>query len=71
MLEAVGKALGKAKAILIVGPGKAKTVLAGYLNEHFPEVAKKVWDIKPSDHPTDAQVVAAARDYFHKADRMH
>lgn len=71
MLEAVGKALGKAKAILIVGPGKAKTVLAGYLNEHFPEVAKKVWDIKPSDHPTDAQVIAAARDYFHKADRMH
>ena len=71
LLEAVGKSLGKAKAILIVGPGKAKAVLAGYLHEHFPDVARRIWEIRPSDQPTDAQVVASAREYFHSAERMH
>lgn len=71
MLRQVADALATAKGILIVGPGKAKTVLRSYLDRHAPELAKRVWDVQASDHPTDAGLVATARAYFHAADRMH
>jgi stalled ribosome rescue protein Dom34 len=58
-------------AILIVGPGTARSEFAGYLTEHNPKLAKRVWGIEPMDHPTDKQLVAAVRRYFHAADRMH
>ena len=67
----VAKALSPAKAILICGPGKARTELAGYLNDHAPAVGKRVWAIEAMDHPTDGEVVALARKYFRAADRMH
>ena len=62
---------GTAKAILIGGPGKARTELAGYLNDKHPALAKRIWAIEPMDHPSDAELVAAARKYFHAATRMH
>ncbi|HTN64521.1 MAG TPA: hypothetical protein VL147_23680 [Devosia sp.] len=64
-------ALQPAKAIFIVGPGRAKTGLAGYLNEHFPAIAKQIWAIEPMDHPSDAELIDAARKYFQAAIRMH
>ena len=70
-LGEVAKALAPAKAILICGPGKARTELAGYLNDHTPAIAKRVWGIEPMDHPTDREIIAAARTYFRAADRMH
>ena len=36
-----------------------------------PALAKRIWGIEPMDHPTDPEIVAAARKYFHAADRMH
>ena len=69
--EAIAKDLQDFKAILIGGPGQARTELAGYLNEHHPALAKKVWGIEAMDHPTDPQIVAAARKFFHAEDRMH
>lgn len=71
MLRAVADALGQAKGILIVGPGMAKTMLKSYLDKHAPEVTRHVWDVRTMDHPTDAGLVAAAREYFRAADRMH
>lgn len=59
------------KAILIAGPGSARTELAGFLTEHHPALAKRVWGIEPMDHPSDRQIVAAARKYFRAEDRMH
>ena len=70
-LGEVAEALQPAKAILIGGPGKARTELAGYLNEKYPALAKRIWAIEPMDHPSDAELVAAARKYFHAATRMH
>lgn len=70
-LGEVAEALKPAKAILITGPGLARTELAGYLNEHFPAIAKRVWGVEPMDHPTDGQLTSAARKYFQAADRMH
>ena len=67
----VGGALAPFKAILIAGPGTARTELAGYLAEHAPQLAKKIWGIEPMDHPTEPEIVAAARLFFHAEDRMH
>ena len=49
-LGEVAKALAPAKAILICGPGKARTELAGYLKDHTPAIAKRIWGIEPMDH---------------------
>jgi hypothetical protein len=70
-LADVAKALAPARAILICGPGKARTELAGYLNDHAPALGRRVWAIEPMDHPTDREMVAMARKYFRAADRMH
>ncbi|MEO5807836.1 translational machinery protein [Devosia sp.] len=70
-LNDVAEALGPAKAVMIVGPGRARTELAGYLNDRFPAIAKRIWAIEPMDHPSDAELVAVARKYFHAAARMH
>lgn len=70
-LSEVAAALGSAKAIMIVGPGRARTELAGYLNDEYPAIAKRIWAIEPMDHPSDAELVAAARKYFRAAVRMH
>jgi len=70
-LGEVAQALQPAKAILIGGPGRARTELAGYLNDKYPALAKRIWAIEPMDHPTDAELVATARKYFQAATRMH
>lgn len=71
LMREIAEGLGGAEAILIMGPGKAKTTFKGYLDEHFPELAHRVWDVRASDHPTDAQIVAEARAWFRTQDRMH
>jgi stalled ribosome rescue protein Dom34 len=70
-LDEIAGSLGSFKAIVITGPGTARNELAGYLSEHYPLVAKRVWGIEPVDHPSAPQIVAAARKYFRAADRMH
>jgi stalled ribosome rescue protein Dom34 len=59
------------KAILIAGPGTARNEFAGFLNEHHPKLAQRVWGIEAMDHPTRGELIAAARKYFRAADRMH
>ncbi|WP_423067755.1 translational machinery protein [Devosia sp. CN2-171] len=71
LMRGIAENLRSAEAILIMGPGKAKTVFKGYLDEHFPEVAHRVWDVRTTDHPSDAQIVAEARSWFRTQDRMH
>lgn len=70
-LAEVAQTLKHAQAILIAGPGRARSELAGYLNEHFPAIGKRIWGVEPMDHPSDGQLLAAARKYFRAADRMH
>lgn len=67
----IAEALLPFRAILIVGPGMARTEFAGYLVEHNPKIRERVWGIEPMDHPTRPQLIAAARKYFRAADPMH
>ena len=41
-----------------------------YLMKHHALVADKVLSVETVDHPTDNQLVAFAKKYFKKADRM-
>jgi stalled ribosome rescue protein Dom34 len=69
-LHEIATALADAAEILIVGPGHVKWQLRAYLNLYEPEIAKRVMAIANADHPTDKQVVAEARKYFSRVDRM-
>jgi stalled ribosome rescue protein Dom34 len=56
--------------ILIVGPGFEKLEFMKHLMKHHPAVAEKVTSVESVDHPTDRQILAYARKYFLKEDRM-
>lgn len=59
------------RGFIIVGPGTARTELAGFLGDRYPSLARKIWGIEAMDHPSDAQIVAAARRYIRAGVRMH
>jgi len=57
--------LKSATELLIVGPGLAKTHFKTHLEKHHhQQLAQKVLGVESMDHPTDAQIVAAARKSF-------
>ena len=68
--EAVVEAIGGAGAILITGPGVAKTALVKYIARHDPAVMEHVAGIETVDHPANDALVAHARAYFKAADLM-
>lgn len=68
--DEVAGALGSFKALVLTGPSTARTEFAGFLSEHYPLIAKRIQGIEAVDHPTDTQIVAAARKYFRATDRM-
>ena len=61
---------GGFRGIIVAGPGSARTEFAGYLAEAHPRLAARVWGIEPMDHPTDVQIIAAARRHLRAASRM-
>ncbi|MEO8799453.1 MAG: translational machinery protein [Polyangiaceae bacterium] len=66
----IARALDTVDEILIVGPSSAKTQLMSYLHTHDPKIEQRVVGTETVDHPTDAQLAAFARKYFHGADRL-
>jgi stalled ribosome rescue protein Dom34 len=66
----VVRALQDAQEILIVGPAKAKLELIKYVHKHHPAMEPRIVGVETVDHPSDGQLVAYARRYFHAADRM-
>lgn len=69
-LQRVVAELGTAGAILIVGPGGAKTELRAFMQHTHPAVAAKVSAVETLDHPTDGQLLAFGRKFFDADDRM-
>ncbi len=66
----IAHALESAEEILVVGPGSAKLELVKYFHEHKKGLVPKVVGVETADHPHDRQIVAHARAYFDKIDRM-
>ena len=69
-LHAVVASVADSGAVLITGPGSAKTELLKHIHQHDPKVMKVIAGVETVDHPSDAQLVAHARKYFKAADRV-
>lgn len=70
-MSEVADALDSAGAILITGPAGAKTELASYIRRARPDLGRRISGVEAVDHPSDGQLVALARTFFDKDDRMH
>ncbi|MBL9011010.1 MAG: translational machinery protein [Alphaproteobacteria bacterium] len=68
--HAVAEAAGAAHEIYVCGPGLAKTEFMHHVEAHDKGIAKRVVKVDTADHPSDGQVVAAARKVFKAIDRM-
>ena len=66
----VAVALAGVHEVLLTGPGIARDHFSVWCQSHSAAVAAAIADSIPSDHPSDAQVVALARKYFKKLDQM-
>lgn len=63
----VSRALEGQGQILLVGPAQTKLHLFRYLHEHDRQLEAKIVGVESADHPTDAQLVAHLRSYFHES----
>ncbi len=66
----VARALAGTHEVLLTGPGLVRTQFRDWCDSHLPAVADAVVDSIAADHPSDAQLVALARQYFRKFDAM-
>ncbi len=68
--EEIARALADAEEILVVGPGSAKLELIKHVHKHDHALEPKIVGVETVDHPTDGQLVAYVKRYFHAKDRM-
>ena len=66
----VAQALAGVHEVLIAGPAQAKDEFRAHCKRHDKAVDKTIVAVIPSDHPTDPQLVAMAKQYFLKHDKM-
>ena len=66
----VAKALVGTHEVLLTGPGLARNQFRDWCTSHQTAVAACIVDSVTTDHPTDGQLVALARQYFKKFDNM-
>ncbi len=58
--------------ILVMGPGLAKSHFKTHLEKHHHEqIAKKIIGLETVDHPTENQLIQAAKKYFKNYDALH
>lgn len=62
--DGMADALQDSLDILTVGPGRQKLALTRNLIGHHLAMAEEVVSTKAADHPSDAQLLAYARNYF-------
>lgn len=66
----VAQALAQTREVLLAGPGLVRHQFRDWVAKHHASIADVVVDSVAADHPTDAQLVAMARQYFKKFDNM-
>ena len=67
---AVCDAMAGIAEVLVCGPKTGMSDFKHYAEKHQPAVAARLMGYEPVDHPSDKQLVALARSFFVKADRM-
>jgi stalled ribosome rescue protein Dom34 len=66
----VAKALNGTHEVLVAGPGLARNEFRDWCAVHQKSTAAAIVDSIATDHPSDAQLVALAKQYFKKFDAM-
>lgn len=66
----VAKALEGVHEVLLTGPAQAKDEFHAHCKRHDKAVDKTIVGVVTTDHPSDAQLVALAKQYFVKFDKM-
>ena len=66
----IADALAGTHEVLLAGPGLARTQFREWCSHHQTIVAEMIVDSVAADHPSDAQLVALARQFFKKFDSM-
>ena len=66
----ISQALQQVHEVLLTGPGLARQEFRAWCQQHQAHTAKTIVDSIASDHPSDAQLVALAKQYFKKFDAM-
>jgi stalled ribosome rescue protein Dom34 len=66
----VAKALVGTHEVLLTGPGLARNEFRDWCAVHQKSTAATIVDSIASDHPSDAQLAAMAKQYFKKFDAM-
>ena len=56
--------------VLIVGPHTGQADFRHYVEKHRPQTAARIVGYETVDHPSEPQLVALARKYFLRYDRM-
>jgi hypothetical protein len=56
--------------VLVTGPHTAQADFRHYVEKHRPEAARRIVGWQTVDHPTEGQLLALARKFFDKHDRM-
>lgn len=62
--------MNAASHVVVLGPGSAKDEFVGHVEQHHPQLRAKILGVLTSDHPTDRQIAAEARQFFVKNDHM-
>ena len=63
-------ALAGIAEVLVTGSHTAQSDFRHYVDKHRPAVTKRIVGWETVDHPTECQLLAFARQYFVKHDRM-
>ena len=66
----VCNALSGVKSVLITGAHVAQADFGNFAEQHRPQLYQQIVGWEHSDRPTENQLVALARQYFLKYDRM-
>ena len=64
------QALNGTHEVLLTGPGSARNEFREWCKAHARSTANAIVDSIATDHPSDNQLVALARQYFKKFDAM-
>jgi stalled ribosome rescue protein Dom34 len=68
--HSVAETLKDVQEILVTGPAQAKDEFVAHCKHHDKAINEAIVGVVTSDHPSDAQLVVMARQYFLKHDRM-
>jgi stalled ribosome rescue protein Dom34 len=67
---AVWQALDGTREVLLAGPGSGRQAFSKWVDQHHGREAGRLVGSVAADHPSDAQLVALARQYFRRHDQM-